>query len=358
MKKVIIKVSEKLGQSEDFYILAHQNVRDNYEVKAGQKAVFIGADGEEIVLKIRPTNEEAGKNAFLVSKEIFDKINRAKLKPNLSLGCDPEFLIVLKSGQVYPANALLKSEGAIGSDMELGELRPAPGRHEKDVVENLRKLIKAIPAHLPKNRSFAIQAHSTYHNYACGFHIHIGLPKELIYLAPENSIAVINTLAVLLDYFIGIPCITVEDNDKRRLGNSPYGKATDFRLSNLTFEYRTIGGFFLRHPIYAAGILGLGLCLAKDYVDKVANESKFWRNMENVGTLAKAREWYKLPALDQVRRIFATKGNEAPKKLVPDIITTIRNLSSFSDHEKSIEEFFAQLGAKQQFGPLLLENWQ
>jgi hypothetical protein len=66
-------------------------------------------------------------------------------------------------------------------------------------------------------------------------HIHIGYPE----ISHDKSWYYIK----LLDYFLALPSLLIDEDTKRR---EMYGKAGCFRLSHFGFEYRTLGNFWLR----------------------------------------------------------------------------------------------------------------
>ncbi len=274
-----------------------------------------------------------------------------KQPARFTLGCDPEFVFVNRQGRICRANTFLKKTGPIGHDGPLGELRPSPGYHEDEVVDHLAQLVRQIPRAVEarfSNRPTILipEAHSETQNLALGFHIHLGSP-----LAPFYRDPFLSTLISALDYFVGIPALLLEDNPRRRLGRSQYGKPGDVRLNGITVEYRTLGGYLLRHPDLARGVLGITLCVGK---------SMFLAWLYHRSTDADVRRRFAIPSAANVRQIFAQPdpvSKAQGHQLLPDIIKSLEKMEFFAHHQHSIRLFFQHTLFRRQFSPQLLGNW-
>jgi len=270
-----------------------------------------------------------------------------------TLGCDPEFVFIDRRGRVCRADTFLPKAGQIGHDGPLGELRPTPGQHEDEVVDHLTQLVRQLPnvvarrfpSRLPGGSALIPEAHSETQNLALGFHIHLGSPLPSFYHEPFLPI-----LVSALDYFVGIPALLLEDNPRRRLGRSKYGKPSDVRLGN-TVEYRTPGGFLLRHPDYARGAMGIALCVAK---------SLFMAWGFHRTTEADVRQKFAMPSPSVVRKFFAQPDavcKAQSRTILPNIVKSLEKMEFFAYHQHSIRLFFRYTLLSRQFSPQLLGNW-
>lgn len=74
----------------------------------------------------------------------------------------------------------------------------------------------------------------------CGGHIHIGY-NEVIDVDDENQ----KILGVMCDYFLGLPSLLLDNDDRRR---GLYGKAGACRFKKYGIEYRTLSNFWIFQP--------------------------------------------------------------------------------------------------------------
>ena len=276
----------------DFDILPSENIpkealvislphkaRQELGVVLGQMLQFATED-REIFLKVAIPFEE-NQSSALVSKPIFDLIGVEPSQcsvPVITLGCDPEFFITYK-GRKLSAATYLPFEGQIGCDGDLGELRPMYGRHESQVVRNLASLIPKIPGQMqlapwakgaPENfQEMEFLGRSYFRGVAAGFHVHLGIPPEILNTRQDVSRPVLNYLIKVLDWYASVPLVILEVDNERRCGKAKYGHPGDFRTTNVTLEYRTPGGFYLRSPDMAGGLMGICLLLTEYLVREI-----------------------------------------------------------------------------------------
>lgn len=71
-----------------------------------------------------------------------------------------------------------------------------------------------------------------------GFHIHLG--SEL--LCGEGKVNSVDRIVMLLDKYVGVPSLLLDDDNERR---KIYGNAGDFRFKDYGIEYRTLGSGLL-----------------------------------------------------------------------------------------------------------------
>lgn len=296
-----------------------------------------------------------------VSQATFDKILGIKNEPDkITLGCDPEFVILDRSGNIIPANYWLSPKGPIGSDGPLVEVRPLPAKHETEAIENIRSLLRSLPTIIRNNLNvgrYTVEGHSCWQNNAIGFHIHLGIPRELLTYAAPGAQQFLSYFVAGLDYFVGIPAMLLEDNSIRRLGNGDYGKPGDYRLTNKTIEYRTPGGFHLRHPSYAAGIMGLAMCYAESTLQKAREISNEWRELERYCGYDWLKSMFELPEKREIEWLLCEPTKKAATRQLPNIVDKLTKMGAFTNHTASIRTYFGLLAKNRQYSANILDNW-
>jgi len=318
----------------------------------------------EVATSIIPRQECA-----LVSNSIYEQIQGQHLEYKIlevTLGCDPEFFILWKQQRIT-ATMYLPFAGQIGSDGELGELRPMYAKHENVVVSNLSNLICQIPGKLKKLRlsnnlpedgkDFSYEAYSFFMNIPAGFHIHLGLPPEILNTRKDFYRITMNHLVQCLDWYLSVPCIPIEENHGRRLGKSQYGKPGDYRPSNVTLEYRTPGAFFLRSPQLATSLLGTALAVVEVLVSRVKEESK---NFANLHTLTKKdlNDIMPVPEKDKLLTTLMHKNISVAQRELPGIYKQLQRLPNYNKHQTAIDSLFRAGECRPRVGPNLLTNWK
>ncbi len=285
---------------------------------------------------------------------------------DVTLGCDPEYF-VLWGSQFISAATYLPGAGEVGCDGMLGELRPMYGLHENDVVVNLSKLIARIPgemrpAHwargLPRSGdAFNFQAHSYFMERPAGFHIHLGIPPEILNTQKSFNRTAMNHLVRCLDYYVSIPTIPLETNHTRRLSKGQYGRPGDYRPSNLTLEYRTPGAFFLRSPTMTAGLLGIALMVVETAVSRMKTASS---NFTKLNELSPADLHEIIPAAEHKRLYGIMKNSNImpAHREIPHIRRRLEELPTYSKHQPAIEAFFGALENREIPSPDLMTNWK
>jgi hypothetical protein len=310
-------------------------------------------------IELAPAESTLAPSYFLVSYSTYLKLGGDTHK--VSLGCDPEFVFIDAIGRVCRADSFLPHLGKMGSDGPLAELRPEPAYREIEVVENLRKLIKSIPRLLEektgKKNVLTPQAHSEKSNQAMGFHIHFGAPSFFLGKMSLKRGLLITDIASVLDYYLAIPAMLLEEGNNRRLGEGRYGKPTDWRRGPGTIEYRTLGGFHLRHPDFACGIMGLGLLVVKEVIAKMEEDSFGFRTElpENYrDCLARVLP---LPNREEVEKILRSKDKSDGFRELPKIVKALEAMKNFKVHQTSIKTYFGHIVNDRPVNPNILENW-
>lgn len=364
--KLELQISNRMTASrEDEAVRLTPRQKADLNVRVGRKILLTVKNGNKLPVIVEDAFLEdliRDDCAAFVSRRTFDTVTRDSSEPDkITLGCDPEFVFVNQDRKVLPANYWLPHKGAIGSDGPLAEFRPPPTEHEDELVENLRQLVRALPrmlgAQFGQGNVVHPEGHSCWENYALGFHIHIGAPRALVTYAAPKTKEFIRSFITALDYFVGIPALLLEDTNVRRLGSGIYGKPGDYRVSGGTIEYRTPGGFHLRHPKYAAGILGLALCVGKEIIESTAEASSGWRRLDEHSNFDHLRRRFNLPQKRDIRWALLEPNKQLAVGHIPNIVQQLHSMENFKDHAQSIRTYFKLVVDNQQFNPNLLHNW-
>lgn len=344
-----------------------KRLRLELNVLIGQK-IQLRAGREEVILEVaREKNEE--QTSALVCQEVFLKIQNSKVEvsvPEVTLGCDPEFFILWNQRRVSAAT-YLPFAGQVGCDGELGELRPSYGRHESQVVANLSQLIRQIPGKLKRaswaagfpedGRLFQYEAHSYYGNVAAGFHVHLGIPPEILNTRITFSRMAMSFIVLCLDWYVSVPLVLLEVDHHRRLGKSAYGKPGDYRPSNVTLEYRTPGAFYLRSPKLAAGLLGLSLLVTENVVARMKAASKNFVNLHKL-SFEELRELIYVPNPEKVQAVLTHPNTKMAMLELGGIRKNLEALPTFGKHSQAVQEFFRAVEEQEKPGPNLVGNWK
>ncbi|RLA57807.1 MAG: hypothetical protein DRR04_12200 [Gammaproteobacteria bacterium] len=350
----------------DTRIRLPESTRQELGVIVGQFMQLRGK--EELVLEIGPPLN-TGDGVAYISPELFEKIKGVDIDFKIlevTLGCDPEFFVKWR-GQYISAATYLPAQGEIGCDGGLGELRPMYGSHEDHVVANLQRLIPNIPAKMKRShwakgfpedgREFTYEAHSYHLELAAGYHIHLGIPPEILLTRNSFNRAAMNHLVRCMDYYVSVPTIPLEINHGRRLDKGQYGEPGDYRPSNITLEYRTPGAFFLRTPKLAAGLMGLALTITEAAVSRMKAASKNFTRLHKL-TDADLHEILPKPPPSEVIEMLKSVDDRLARRAIPKIRRQLEELPNYGKHKAAIEGFFSEVDEQRRPGPDLIANWK
>lgn len=242
----------------------------------------------------------------------------------MTIGCDPELFFVDKiTGRLAEAYRFFPYEGQVGSDGDLAELRPDYALCPDQLTQNIQKLIKEMHHRLPMHIDAV--ASSYYYRRCCGFHIHMGMPVELLSFAADQTDRFFKNVVSTLDYLVGVPAAALDNVDKRRF-SWEYGRPGDYRLSMRTLEYRTPGGFHLKTPEYTRSLLSIAFKVMDCIVKEAEEISGGWVDMEEVARFDYFKSKYNIPDKAYVKRVLTSRGRrilENESKRVHAILPTI-----------------------------------
>lgn len=353
------RYSSPLGSNEDRLIRIPATLREKLGLRTGPFLCLTSKDNGSIPLQISTAYKNDAENndeCGYVSRDTYGQLRIKKkynnlIKPvdDILIGADPEFFLVDKeTGGNISASHFFLHYGDVGSDCGLAELRPRPSFNEYELVSNMRDLMVKAHQHLSsrklfKNRKIEMTAASMLNGAAAGFHIHFGLPNVLLNGTKESH-AVLKKMVDILDYYIGIPSILPEGSEdfyRRSDKYSRYGKPGDYRSDHLTLEYRVPGGHLLRHPLLAAGILGISIVTMKDLLSRLKVYSD---NYEKIYKLKEHKDLLDLyPKLPDKEEVYASiTSNDTNKAILytKAIIDDMRKMVGYADRTKSIIDYF------------------
>jgi hypothetical protein len=360
-----IQPSELLCEADQTIALP-QKLRMEMGLLVGQ---FMQISGKKkLILRIGDSIDESHTCAY-VSASDFHKIEGQQVEfeiLDVTLGCDPEFFVMWGNVPIC-ANTYLPFQGQIGADGNLGELRPMYALHEDEVTQNLGALIPKIRARMKRSewatgfpldgRRFKIEAHSYHNGMAAGFHVHMGIPPEILNTRKDFSRAAMNHLVKCLDWYVSVPLVPLEVSSGRRIGTTSYGKPGDYRPSNTTLEYRTPGGFYLRTPTLTRGMLGLCLMVAESVVSRMKAASKNFTALNKL-SCTDLHDIMHIPPTNQIKSALLSKDTHEAQNHLDRIQEELSTLPTYKTHQRSVEEFFSEVRVGKAPIPDLIRNWK
>jgi hypothetical protein len=376
------KLSERrlIRMPEDFRNLYMIELHDYISIRATDNK-------NTIVLKVAPAYKEDVENDSLsayVTTEAFEMSNVKGIKTSkrsqdvelvqgITLGCDPEAFLVDPRDNIIPANLFFRKYANVGYDGVMIEFRPMPSLSERTVAENLMKLITSARHKLDKahNRSLAYRgipagkyikllAASSHKNTAAGFHLHFGLPGQLLgnHLHTRKMLA--GQMVKALDFYVGIPAIIPEgitDHFRRTFVTSQYGKPGNYILDNRTLEYRVPGGSLLRHPVLTEGILGLGAVVIEDIVSRIKTITNNYVLLESMLPDESLKAVYPhLPTAADIYKAIVNPNTAFAESKLDTIISDVRQMIGYESRKSSVENFFKFI--RHSFSNDINYNWR
>jgi bifunctional DNA-binding transcriptional regulator/antitoxin component of YhaV-PrlF toxin-antitoxin module len=348
-----------LGSIEDRLIRVPEETRKKLGIDTGLFLWFNAKEGDPIALQVaKAYTLDALKDpeSVYVSRATYDellidveKVRSIKPADNILVGCDPEFFIVdMIQNKNISASHFFSHYGELGSDQGLAELRPRPSFKESEVTKNIEALLAKAQNRISTRGIFTNTVlnliGASYNNgCAAGFHIHFGLPSQLLDGTLDSSI-LIGRMVNVLDYYVGIPSIMPEGEDdylRRSVINSQYGKPGDHRWDLITLEYRVPGGHLLRHPILTSGLLSLCIVVMKDLLSRLKIYTDNYKYKSVLKNYEDIRELYpSMPNREKVwDAITSPKLGFAVDK-VHSIIHDVSSMIGYGDNSLQIVSYF------------------
>lgn len=298
--EILIRNSKRMDgthrffKKENRFIRASRAVIDEANIELGDVVELRGTNGP-INLKVAPAYTEdmlidSNKPICYVTSDVMLSINgnrvgeikqEVKRSVGITLGCDTEFFILDDKMNIVNPAKFFREFGEIGYDMPMVEIRPQPATDPITLSNNIYELIGKTAGILkPYNITPAFA--SNYNGNSAGFHIHFGLPKEIL----NDSMFRYKTALLLtyaLDFYISLFSVlseNTEDINRRQHKASEYGGIGDYRIDVITFEYRSIGGHVLRDKELVEDILCLSYIVVDDIINRLYSITNGFRNAD------------------------------------------------------------------------------
>jgi len=373
-------MTEQMGLygNENHMIRIPKVLRTNLQRNLGERIPFTCVQGKPVVLEISEAfkhDSEQDSSVCYVTEETFNTINIERTPiyipkqiETITLGCDPEFFLLdRQSKKLLRAYMFFKKFGEVGNDGILAEFRPKPTLTPQDLTNNIYKLIVKTKKLLSTNSihnpdDIILHAASSYEGYTAGFHLHYGLPKEMLG-RKSDRLVVIKKIMRALDYYIGIPAIMAEEvtDFKRRVNTYvSYGKPSDFRIDHRTLEYRVPGGSLLRHPDLTLGLIALGSTVITDLMVKVKSITNEFKHLSFMNNDDRLQEMYpNTPRIMTMYEIICSPNTDRAKTYLDSIYNDITRMIDFNKNSKAINKLFTILSNNKELIDQGMElNWR
>lgn len=364
-------------ENENRTIRIPKVLRENLKVELEQQITINTTNNEALILKVAScykNDSEEDNNICYVTKQIFELINIENTKAhevsiveNITLGCDPEFFLIdNKTKHILKAHMFFNKWGEVGCDNILAELRPKPALTTDELTNNIFNLFCTARNILDINTVYdssriSMLAMSSYKAATAGFHLHFGLPKNILGNNP-NKINIMNQVVKVMDFYVGLPASMIEgSNDAHRRTNifTNYGKPRDFRLDNKTLEYRVPGGHMLKHPTLTKGLIALGAIVVEDIISKIKHYTNNFKHLYWAEKDELFKEFYpNTPDIPNIFRLLCATDTYESKKHLDLIYSHIQNMISFNKEKKNIDTFFNHIYKNVQYTNDIEHNWR
>jgi hypothetical protein len=385
--KIPLKISETMTQKNKWFgsiertlIRIPEKMRENLGFLQGDFIGIRDKSGKEISLQITNAYKEDAESDQMrayVTEDVFlaldikeDRLDQEiELVAGITLGCDPEFFLIRKdTGEIVHAGKFFTKWADVGYDHDglLMEIRPMPSTSEVLLSHNIFNLLNKAKdtidhSNLLFRHLIGLYGASSYGGMTAGFHLHYGLPKQLLRTDPKTRLITLQIIKVL-DYYVGLPAIIpegIEDSKRRTQPFVEYGKPGGYRIDSRTLEYRVPGGSLLRHPVLTRGLLGLGATVVEDVVSRIKNYTNNYENLELLVDERGLKEIY--PHLLNIHDLFyaiCSTDIRVALNQMSTIIDDVQSMISYENRKGSIEPFFNAILMNQEFGREIDKNWR
>lgn len=385
--KVNLKISEEMtnrgmwpGSAECRLLRLPMEARNQFCLPVDSFVNMRSKDGSIITLRIAAAfsiDADRSNISGYVTADIFDILELENIDgcdqditvvDGITFGCDPEFFLIDKAtNKLVKANTILRKVGEVGSDGSLIELRPIPSPDEGLITDTIYKLIKKARFMVDKYKKhedikfYSASHYRSAHNniLTAGFHLHFGLPKQLLGIRNKD---VVREIVKVLDYYVGVPCVIPEgasDSYRRATPFVIYGKPGSYRIDSITMEYRVPGGALLKHPTLTRGVIGLGAMVVEDVVSRIKEYTDGFNRLDTIVSDKIVKDLY--PNMFDVVELFRTIGSisTAPAmNRIESIANDLSQMVSFRKREDSVNKFLNVLFSGTMFGNDMENNWE
>lgn len=275
----------------------------------------------------------------------------------ITIGCDPEFVLVKKNGEAAYADNIMPSGQKMkefGSDGPCAELRPAPSNKVAELVENIEHLLKTH-AHLIEEYKWlggATYTHPSMNRvFYIGGHIHYGLPKGSKFSDRNIQKRVVR----ILDELIAVPLVRIDTPDPSRRRNIPcsgsgkiYGAFGDICEGDYKFEWRVPSGIWLVHPDLAKCVLSASKAVVEEVWRRFEDKNKSTEFMMGVQGKNNLQYSFGCDSSERVRDIInKSKPSEVAVDHIRKLHSKLRGMATYSRYKAEIDEFINICCSKQ-----------
>ena len=345
-----------------------KDLRELSKLNLGGFLDMRAADNSIISLAIEKAYEddvESNSSSAYVTNEIFELLTNnssnnceVELINNITLGCDPELILVnRKDANIITAGKYFRKWDPVGYDGLLLEFRPLPSTDVDVVIANISNMLTHARQKI-NDEQVMITAVSAYRKVTAGFHLHYGIPNELL---GYKKIKIADQIVKILDYYVGVPSILPEGNDDSYRRTAPYlayGKPGNYRLDNRTLEYRVPGAALMKHPVLAHGIISIGATVIEDIVSRIKHCTDNFTKLDYVSTDKDMHELYPdIPTVMTIFSIVCSADIELAMTYYDNIRSGIEKMVGYKKRANSINEYFKCVESGMSFSPDMEVNW-
>jgi len=305
------------------------------------------------------------KNKAFVSEKVLKELgietHELSVEQHVSIGCDPElFLVDTTTNKLYNPGFIVKKEATVGYDGMLAEFRPPPDVDPKQVTYNIWQLIKSLKSTLESKdlTNVRMVSRSSGWGLFAGFHVHLGIPRNLLNPTKENYLKIIQIIVSSLDYYLGTLSVLVEKDDYERRCSpfTPYGKVGDFRADNhITLEYRVPGGALLSHPYLTDGLLNIASLITHDVIERVRIITDDFRGVIDDDKALLKHIYPNIVETTKMYDIICSPNTNAASMELATIQKDLSCMVNYDYYKKSIDSFYNLLKVK--ISDDILTNW-
>lgn len=363
--------AEKQKLLEDRVIRIPKRYREKLGITVGEFLSLRAKNGEFITLQVEVAYKKDSKaNEYFayVTDTIYSTLNLinnkedVKIVDEITLGTDPEFFIIDRQnkGNIIGANYWFDKWGEIGFDALLAEIRPAPSTNVNILVNNIRTLLNRVQQTINAEGTFNtdLYASSHYRGICAGFHLHYGIPKQLLGNHSTNKV-ILNTIVRVLDYYVTLPCVVVEgmkESGRRCAPFISYGKIGDYRVDHRTLEYRVPGASLLKHPVLTEGLIALGATVIEDVISRARVLTDDFQNKTLLGYENLQKLYPGIPDMNTLYNAVSVPDDTNARYYFERIKSDVKNMVGYSKRISAIENFFVNVDTP--FTNSIVKNWQ
>lgn len=267
----------------------------------------------------------------------------------ITVGCDPEFVIVDSSGEAMYADNIIPyelREGPFGSDGPCVELRPPPSNKISEVVESMKSLLNAN-AHLIEKYSWlggASYTHPTMNrSFYVGGHMHFGLPRGIKFANTNIQKRVVR----ILDELVAVPLVRIDAPNPSMRRTIPcsgsgkiYGAFGDIREGSYKFEWRVPSGIWLIHPDLAECVLTTAKAVVEEVWKRFEDNDKDTEFMMSVTRKNNLQNSFGCEDSEKIRKIINnSKFSDVSTTQVRKQYQKLKDMATYNKYSPQIDEF-------------------